>query len=380
MAALASPTARRSFKAVPVNSIRSTAGLLTLGVALALTGAAAAQTYRPAFQPDQLKGPPAGPLNQVLVVGSPHLAQMGGTVKAEMLTPLLDRLTAWAPEVIATENVSGLQCDAMRRYPQRYRVSISDYCPDVSHAGQQAGLDVPAANAEAERLLAEWPADPTPEQRRRLAAVFLAAGEPTSAFVQWLRLAPSERREGEGLDAELVAQLNTQLDSINESDSVAAVLAARLGLERVWSVDDHSSDRYPADIKGYVRAIRQVWTNPAGEERKAAEDPIMGGLSQPDGLLNLYRYYNSAEAMRRAYESDFGAAQKDPSPEGFGRMYLASWETRNLRMVANMRDVMGVKPGVKMLTLVGGSHKGYYEAYLNQMHDVVLADVNEVLR
>ncbi|MNL51075.1 hypothetical protein D3C87_1741430 [compost metagenome] len=61
-------------------------------------------------------------------------------------------------------------------------------------------------------------------------------------------------------------------------------------------------------------------------------------------------------------------------------MYLANWETRNLRMVANMRDVMGVKPGVKMLTLVGGSHKGYYEAYLNQMHDVVLADVNAVLR
>lgn len=380
MARLASPTARRSLKAVPVISARSSAGLLALGVALALTGAAAAQTYRPAFQPDQLKGPPAGPVNQVLVLGSPHLAQMGDTVKAEMLTPLLDRLTAWAPEVIAIENVSGLQCDAMRRYPQRYRVSISDYCPDVSHVGQQVGLDVPAANAEAERLLAEWPADPTPEQRRRLAAVFLAAGEPTSAFVQWLRLAPSERREGEGLDAELVAQLNTQLDSINESDSVAAVLAARLGLERVWSVDDHSADRYPADIRGYARAIRQVWNNPAGEERKAAEGPIMDGLSQPDGLLNLYRYYNSAEAMRRAYESDFGAAQKDPSPEGFGRMYLASWETRNLRMVANMRDVMGVKPGVKMLTLVGASHKGYYEAYLNQMHDVVLADVNEVLR
>ena len=365
-----------------MKSARSSARHLALGVVLALTGASAvaAQTYRPVFHPDQLKGPPAGPVNQVLVVGSPHLAQMGDAVKAEMLTPLLDRLAAWAPEVIAIENVSGLQCDAMRRYPQRYRVSISDYCPDVSHAGQQAGLDVPAANAEAERLLAEWPAAPTPEQRRRLAAVFLAAGEPTSAFVQWLRLAPAERREGEGLDAELAAQLNKQLGSINESDSIAAVLAARLGLERVWSVDDHSADRYPADIKGFVRAIRQVWNNPAGEARKAAEAPVMAGLSQPDGLLNLYRYYNSPEAMRRAYESDFGAAQKDPSPEGFGRMYLASYETRNLRMVANMRDVMGMKPGVKMLALVGGSHKGYYEAYLNQMHDVVLSDVNEVLR
>jgi len=363
-------------------TVRSSARLLALGAILALAGAsaAAAQTYRPVFHPDQLKGPPAGPLNQVLVVGSPHLAQMGDAVKAETLPPVLDRLAAWEPEVIAIEHVSGLQCDAMRRYPQRHAVSISDYCPDVSHAGQQAGLDVPAANAEAERLLAEWPAAPTAEQRRRLAAVFLAAGEPTSALVQWLRLAPAERREGEGLDATLAAQLNAQVDSLNESDSVAAVLAARLGLERVWSVDDHSADRYPADIRGYARAIRQVWNNPASAERKAAEAPFEAGLSQPDGLLNLYRYYNSPEAMRRAYESDFGAAQKDASPEGFGRMYLANWETRNLRMVANMRDVMGMKPGVKMLTLVGGSHRGYYEAYLNQMHDVVLADVNAVLR
>ena len=81
-----------------------------------------------------------GPVNQVLVVGSPHLAQMGDAVKAEMLAPLLDRLAAWAPEVIATENVSGLQCDALRRYPQRYRVSISDYCPDVSQVSRSSSV------------------------------------------------------------------------------------------------------------------------------------------------------------------------------------------------------------------------------------------------
>ena len=33
-----------------------------------------------------------------------------------------------------------------------------------------------------------------------------------------------------------------------------------------------------------------------------------------------------------------------------------------------------------MLTIVGASHKPYYEAYLNMMHDVVLADLETVLR
>ena len=349
-------------------------------VALAFASGATAQTYHPAFKPGDLKGAPAGPINQVMVLGTPHLSQLNGAVRAEMLTPLLDRLAVWAPDVIATENVSGLQCDAMRRYPQRHAYAISGYCPDVSHAAQQTGLDVPSANAEAERLLADWPETPTPDQRRHLAAVFLAAGEPTSAFVQWLRLTPTDRREGDGLDATLVAQLNQQLNSINESDSVAAVLAARLGLERVWSVDDHSSDRVPADRAGFIRAIRQAWKNPAVEVRAERDKRLIDGLSQPDGLMNLYRGHNSLEAQQLAYESDYGAAQSELSPEHYGRIYVAGWETRNLRMVANIRDIMGLRPGVKMLALVGASHRGYYEAYLSQMHDVVLADTDAMLR
>jgi hypothetical protein len=56
------------------------------------------------------------------------------------------------------------------------------------------------------------------------------------------------------------------------------------------------------------------------------------------------------------------------------------WETRNLRMVANIREVLGQRPGTRLLAIVGASHKGYYEAYLNMMHDVQLVDAEEVLR
>ncbi len=48
-------------------------------------------------------------------------------------------------------------------------------------------------------------------------------------------------------------------------------------------------------------------------------------------------------------------------------------------MVANMRDVLGQHPGTRMLTIVGASHKGYYEAYLNLMHDAA-GRSDEVLR
>lgn len=352
--------------------------------ALLAGGAAVAQDYRPAFHPETLKGPPAGKPNEVLVLGTTHLSGLPKDFDPATLAPLLDRLAGWRPTGIATEDLSGLQCDALRRYPSRYAETVEAYCPDPAPAGRATGLDVPAANAEAERLLAGWPAAPAPAQRRRLAAVFLAAGEPNSALVQWLRLPAAERHAGDGLDAALVAALDARRDWRNESSRIAAVLAARLGLERLWSVDDHSADTPdsadPAERKAYQAAMDRAWDNPANRARAAAEAPLRRGLSQPGGLLAYYRFLNAPGMPLQNYRADFGAALTEPSPHQFGRTYVGYWETRNLRMVSNIRDVLGRYPGMRMLAIVGASHKGYYEAYLDQMHDVRLADPLTVLR
>ncbi len=356
-------------------------GLIVSMSALLFATGAPAQDYHPTFHPDDLKGPPAGARNEVVVLGTPHLSGLGETFEPGMLSPLLDRLAAWRPTAIATENLSGLQCDSLRRYPLRYAETVEVYCPDTTLANQLTGLDVPAANAEAERLLATWPSQPSAAERRRLSAIFLAAGEPGSAVVQWLQLPPEERRAGNGLNEELVASLEDRKERRNETYSIAATLAARLGLERLWSVDDHSADRAdPADREAYGAAISEAWNNPATHARQAEESRLTAGLTQNDGLMIMYRAYNDPAAPLLTYESDFGAALTESSPQGYGRGYVAYWETRNLRMVANMRDVLAIKPGTKLLTIVGASHKGYYEAYLDQMHDVVLVDAIEVLR
>lgn len=353
--------------------------LLALCSASAL---AAEPSYQPAFHPEQLKGPPAGRPNQVLVLGSPHLSGMPETFAPAQLEPLLARLAAWKPEAIAVEAVSGLQCDAMRRYPSRYADSMSSYCVDTSPAQAATGLDVPAANAEAERLLAQWPAHPTAAQRRWLAAVWLAAGERNSAAVQWLRLPTEQRIAADGLSAALVDFLDKRLQRRDESVLVAATLAARLGLERVWAVDDHTADApTPKEVEtAAADAIRKAWDNPHSNARRAAGVALNAQLTRPDGMLTIYRAYNTPESAMQTYRSDFGAALVEPSPQAFGRSYVGYWETRNLRMVANMREVLGQAPGMRMLTLVGASHKHYYEAYLHQMHDVQLVDAEDVLR
>lgn len=342
---------------------------------------ASAQDYRPAFDPAQLKLPAGKAANEVAVLGTAHLSGLPATFNRSMVDPVLARLARWRPTAVSTEDLSGLQCDSMRRYPARYAESVKSYCYDPSPAGRALGLDVPAANAEAERILASWPASPSASDRRRLAAVFLAAGERFSSLVQWLRLPAAERRSGDGLTDELVQYLSGLATRQNETTLVAVPLAVRLGHERVWSVDDHTADSNdPQDEEAASAALMKAWDNPATKQRQSEDARLFSGLARKDGLLALYRAYNSPDAARLVYRSDFGAALRDPSRREFGRNYVAYWETRNLRMVANIRDVLARSPGTRMLAIVGASHKGYYEAYLNMMHDVKLVDTLSLLR
>lgn len=339
----------------------------------AMVAAVAVQGYEPAFDPSRLKSPDASP---VLVLGTPHLAGWPKDVQPD-LTPLIDRLAAFKPTIIAIESLSGPQCETLRRYRQRYTDTAESYCFDTTAARAATGLDVAQATEAADKLLADWPTSPTAALRRRLAATFLAAGEPSSALVQWLRLPPAERRTGDSLDEALVAALEKQRVRRNEVTLIAAPLAARLGLERVYPVDDHTADFEPPDAKAYGAAVQAAWKNPAAERTRVRYDLLDAGLAKPGGVLALYRALNAPDQPRLVYDGDFGAALM---AGGYARAYAGWWETRNLRMVANIRDALAHRPGARALAIVGASHKGYYEAYLNQMHDVRLVDPVAVLR
>lgn len=322
----------------------------------------------------------SGPASEVLVLGSPHLSNMPDTFKAEQLGPLLDKLAAWKPQIITIEALSRPQCDYLRKYAVLHSNAAEGYCPNVEAEQKALGLDMAGATLAAAKMLKEWPATPTPAQRRRLAALFLAGGEPASAMVQWLRLAPAERRVGDGLDAAMVARIVKAERRNDESFQIAAVLAARLGLERVYPTDDHTADDDVGDDPEYEKTVSAAWRNPASDQRKAADAARTARIAEPGGMLALYRYYNDPKTADLGFASDFGAALQEPSVGRYGRRYVGWWETRNLRMIANIRAVLQRQPGARLLTVVGASHKAYFDAYLDVLHDVKLVDSQAVLR
>lgn len=333
-----------------------------------------------------------GQRSAVAVLGTTHLSSLPKDYDVRHFARLLDRLAAWQPRMIAVEALSGAQCDYLRSYAFAYPGTAEGYCPDPEPARKALGLDGPAAEAEIEGLLAaptatRPPETRPPETRRRLIMLFLAIGEPTSALVQWLRLPSDERKADAVLTADFVATIEKQADRRNEDSIIAAPLAARLGHERVWPVDDHSGDRATGPLTGdaeklFGEDITALWNNDWNKVRAARdarwEKRIKAGTG--DDVVAWYRMLNSAETARFAVASDFAAAASDIGERQTGRKYLAYWETRNLRMVANIRQALGPHPGNKMLAIVGAAHKSYYERYLGVTSDVVIADMDMILR
>ncbi len=334
----------------------------------------------PAFDPRAWKGQHAGPPTQVLTLGSVHLRQLEKPVTPVMLVPLLNKLAAFKPDVITHEGLSGEQCDTVNRYAARYPGIYNDYCWGTAEGEKATGLSVPAAMEQVEKTLATWPALPSAAQRRQLAATFLAAGDRPSAHVQWLQLPPAERRVGDGIDAALVKILTRDAVKETETYAIAVALAARLGLNRVYAVDDHTADSIQALAgPGFDDAIQKLWNapnNPAMATYKAAEKQA----AESGDTLAFYRLLNKPEMQRLFVSFDFGAALKQDTPELYGRQYVAWYEARNLRMVANIRAAFGNTPGARVLNVVGASHKAYFDAYLDLMHEVKLGDVEAVLR
>lgn len=317
-----------------------------------------------------------GPKSQVMVLGTVHLSGMPADFKAASLAGVIDRLAQFKPDIITIESEPGEDCDLAARHPAKYG---PDWCPKTDAARAATGLDMPAALAKMDQILKAWPAQPSPSQRRQLAAVFLAANEPASALVQWLQLPAAERRAGDGLDAALVAMLGKLEKRKNEDNLIAAPLAARLGLQRVYSVDNHTGDRIDLpDIKAFVKQLEAAWASSNAEMKLRRKQEEV--LSQADDMLPLYRFINAPESMRIHAESNVVGPMRAKSAEGYPQIWVGGWEIRNLRMVANIRETFRERPGARVLSIVGAAHKPWFDQWLAQLQGVEIVDAVEVLK
>jgi len=359
------------------------APLLLLAAVLANPVIAAPAGADP-FDPRAYQQRHVGAPTQIMVLGTPHLSGTPEGWDATVLEPLLERLAGFKPDAIAIEAISGRGIQSMFAYRAAF--------PDVAktyggRALMLAGLtsstlamDMPQAEAELRHSLAAWPAAPTTEQRRRLAALFVAAGDPNSALVQWWRLDPAERKADQSVSAVLARELDAYAARRNENHLIASRLAVRLGHERVHPADDQSDDSDPAMDKPMEAFFAEPWlktllADPGFKQLAEAS----AHLATPADVLTTYRLLNSAATGRLDADGQWLNMINRPSPQQVGRRRVALWEVRNLRMVANIREVAARHPGGRVLVIVGSAHKPWFDAYLRMMSDVAVIDTAAVL-
>jgi len=317
-----------------------------------------------------------GRKSQVLVLGTVHLRGMPEGFNPKALDGLLDKLAAYKPDIITVEDLPSEECDMVARFPDKYG---ADFCASVEVAKASTGLDIPAASALLQKALKELPPQPSAAQRRRLVSLFLAANNRVSAYTQWLQLPEAERREGDGLDANLLKLLAEIAARRNESTLIAASLAARLGLQRVHQIDNHTGDSIDiADEKAFGEQVSAAWK--AGRTELNELDKMQTPLMKADDLLPLYRFINEVKHQRVDAQSNVRSQLLAPSKEGYPQMWVAGWEIRNLRMVANIRETFREQPGARVLSIVGAAHKPWFDSWLGQLQGVEIVDVEKVLK
>jgi len=316
---------------------------------------------------------------QVLVLGTVHLSHFKDTVKPSDLNELLDRLARFGPDIITIESMPGELCRMMKLNPKEYPNVPDQYCSNVDEQKSESGFTAQAAATEIRDFLSDVPLSPTPQQRRRLAAAFLTTEDVYSALVQWLRLTESERKIGNGIGEQSLEYLTKLSESSNEISQIAARLAARLGHERVYPAEDHTTDIiFAHDGEVFWDRLGEIWSS--GGEEGAEYRNTIGNLFQEKRIIEAYRELNSIKAQKMVIKTDFQRAMNDEQGVKFGQKYVAWWQARNLKMVSMIVATSAEKPGAKILSIVGASHKPYFESYLDVMHDVELVDALEILK
>ncbi|MBX3428386.1 MAG: hypothetical protein KF779_02265 [Hyphomonadaceae bacterium] len=324
---------------------------------------------------------------EVLVLGSPHLQATPEDWDSSSLETLLARLEAYHPAAIMIEALPGESADALWRYRESSPETAATYSGRALIIAQVAQLeldvDAPTAEAEVRRLLLAWPSQPTAAQRRHLAALFAASGDPNSALVQWWRLAPDDMTVGDGISHRLISELDAFASIRNEGHLIGARLAARLGLERVYPIDDHLADdtenEHASELEQY---FSQQWIHQIlDDSRRAAVRDAPNRLRTSAETLATYRLVNgggerSETGMLSQYLREMLHREGD---NRVGRLHLATLEARNLRQVANIREAASMYPGQRILVIIGFSHKPWFETYLRMSPDVDLIDVASVL-
>ncbi|RZM30221.1 MAG: hypothetical protein EOO88_01600, partial [Pedobacter sp.] len=320
---------------------------------LSISAISAAQKNKP-FDPAGAKPKLGIAQTKVMVLGITHLDAASSKFQLAWLEPLMCRLRAYNPQVILTEALPGEQVMGLDAYAA-YHGDAGKYAgPTLEMAKTaQAELHLNAAQALVKADSLANKGSLSPAQRRNLAAWFVAAAEPFSATVQWMRLDSVERTAGDGMSASLAKRLNRFIALRSELSSIAARLAADVGLERVYGAGDHASDAVlpnQANMQAAVDAepgLKDLFNHNTAAFHAVPEDTMK--LVSPAQVVPVFKWKNSARFAELDADAQWFSMLRSTKMGLVGRQRVAAWEAQNLQMAVAIREATAAIAGGRAL-------------------------------
>ena len=336
------------------------------------------------FDPAAARPTLALPPTKIMIFGLGHLDRASPKFQTAWLEPVLCRLRVYKPDVILTEAMSGEQIMSLDAYAAYHgdAISYAGSSLEMAKTAQaELKLTAPQALVKANALCQKG--NLAPAERRQLAGLFVAAAEPFSATVQWLRLAPAERIGADGVSPGLAKRLDRYAALRNELVSLAARLAADLGLERTYGAGDHASDvALPSDAAMNAALAAEpgqidLFNHKTPAFRAVPEDTMK--LSSAAQVMPVMKWKNSTRFAALDADAQWLSMLRSAKLGQAGRQRVAAWEAQNLRMAVAIREATAPLAGGRALLIVGASHKPFLEAYLRTFTDVEIVSVPALL-
>ena len=333
---------------------------------------------------------PATERGSVLVLATPHLSSYGTSFNTKTMANLLALLEKHGPDLIGIEALPPFLIHDMRNAGEVFEPTLNRFAGKIIELGlqMQETLDVDwnAANKHGRELLfALEEADDEMRETLRLKAipVLIAQFNLHNAALHWGYLPIEQRNTVPHLTAEMREALDARLSSSNENNVIAMNLARRLGLQQIYPIDDHrDKELYMPIVAEFAEelgrndvASKEPWKpffNSVDERQKRAYDS--------GDLLPYYLYINSREYALGDIDAQWQVFFRTRMESKLDRMRVALFELRNLRMAANIRRASALRPGAKILVIVGASHKSFIDAYLSDMMDLEVVHLSNIAK
>ena len=328
---------------------------------------------------------------QVLVLGTEHLRALGDAFRPSLLSPLLDGLQNFAPDVIAVEAMPPEEIDRLARGttdsigPQAQLVAA--FARGALRYGREAqaalGLTYEEAAAAADSTL-HASGSLSPEARRSLTVRLLAAYDLPSSLLQWSYLSAEDRVSDSVLPRAIADSLTHRLNSPDEVVAIGVALARRLNLQTIASIDDHVDDEVGLSTGLNEALARELEQNAAFAELRSSPyfeeaQRRLPDAAATDDLLSLYLWINSSDHLNEDVEAQWHLFYRTRLDSRLDRARAALWEARNLNIASRIRQTSAFHSGGRVLVLIGTAHKPFLDQYLSQMMDVDVVQLVRIL-